>query len=86
MNQNILFPDIQTWQPERQIVSFPAQQAGQLIECVISIDKLSKMIGYDVNSDQILKVFDALRFDLEDLAEEAIEQELFNLAGEVELG
>ncbi|MGO2510193.1 MAG: DUF1488 domain-containing protein [Vibrio hibernica] len=86
MNQNILFPDIQTWQSDRQAVVFPAQQAGQLIECVISIDKLAKMIGYEVSPEQVLKVFDALRFDLEDLAEEAIEEESFNLAGEVELG
>ncbi|MBD1577312.1 DUF1488 domain-containing protein [Vibrio sp. S11_S32] len=86
MNQNILFADLQTWHPERQVVSFPAQQAGQLIECIVSIEKLSQLIGYKVDSAQVLSVFDSLRFDLEDLAEQAIEEELFNLAGEIELG
>ncbi|OEF26035.1 DUF1488 domain-containing protein [Vibrio rumoiensis] len=86
MNQNILFPDIQTWVAKRKAVIFPAQQAGQLIECVVSLEKLSEMTGYPIQEDKILLAFDALRFDLEDLAEEAIEDENFNLAGEVELG
>lgn len=86
MNQNILFPDIQTWVEERKAVIFPAQQAGQLIECVVSLRKLSEIAGYQIQEDEILVEFDALRFDLEELAEEVIENEDFNLAGEVELG
>ncbi len=30
MNQNILFPDVQTWHAEQGQVEFPAQQAGAL--------------------------------------------------------
>lgn len=86
MNQNILFPDIQTWVAKRKVVIFPAQQAGQLIECIISLDKLSELAGYQIQEDKVLIEFEALRFDLEELAEEAIEDEIFNLAGDVELG
>ncbi|HBV76460.1 MULTISPECIES: DUF1488 family protein [Vibrio] len=86
MNQNILFPDIQTWVEERNVIIFPAQQAGKLIECVVSLGKLSEMAGYQIQENEILVEFDALRFDLEELAEKAIENEDFNLVGEVELG
>jgi hypothetical protein len=86
MNQSILFPDSESWNEERQCVLFPAQQSGMLIECLVSLDKLSAMCGQTLRSgDDALQKFKALRFDLEELAEELIEDEQFNPEGQVEL-
>jgi len=85
MNQSILFPDIQTWDEENQSVVFPAQQSGALIECLISLEQLAKLAGREVESDQALAVFNELRFDLEELAEELIEEEEFNSSGQIEI-
>jgi len=43
MNQSILFPDIQDWDEENQSITFPAQQSGALIECVMSIEELFEL-------------------------------------------
>ncbi|MDK9739188.1 DUF1488 family protein [Vibrio sp. D404a] len=85
MNQSILFPDIQTWDEENQSVVFPAQQSGALIECLVSLEQLAKLAGREVESDQALSVFNELRFDLEELAEELIEEEEFNSSGQIEI-
>ncbi|PWI31834.1 DUF1488 domain-containing protein [Vibrio albus] len=86
MNQSILFPDIQDWNEEKQVIIFPAQQAGALIECVISLGKLTQLAGKEISSgEEALQQFNVLRFDIEELAEERIEEEEFNSAGQVEL-
>lgn len=86
MNQSILFPDIQDWSEEFQAVIFPAQQSGALIECVVSPRRLSQLAGREIGQGkEALQQFKALRFDIEELAEELIEQEAFNPAGQIEL-
>lgn len=86
MNQSILFPDIQTWHADSQQVSFPAQQAGALIDCIISTEVLVRMSDRPINSEeQAIAIFSQLRFDLEDLAEELIEDENFNAFGQIEI-
>jgi len=86
MNQSILFPDIQSWQADRQQICFPAQQAGALIECVVSAEVLARLSATKVESEQqALSVFEQLRFDLEELAEELIEEESFNSLGQIEI-
>jgi hypothetical protein len=85
MNQSILFPDIQTWDEESQSVVFPAQQSGALIECLITLEQLAKLVGREIESGQALSVFNELRFDLEELAEELIEEEEFNSSGQIEI-
>ncbi|KDM91429.1 DUF1488 domain-containing protein [Photobacterium galatheae] len=84
MNQDILFADIQTWDSGRQAVCFPAQQAGALIRCWVSLIWLEKQAG-EVLTDEaaILTAFTSYRFDLEELAESMIEDEDFNQDGEV---
>lgn len=84
MNQSILFPDLQEWDSVLKVVRFPAQQAGALIECVVSLSELSKLAGKKIEeSEQALKVFTEFRFDLEELAEELIEDEAFNEQGQI---
>lgn len=86
MNQSILFPDIQTWDEEKQAVSFPAQQSGVLIECFIRKTELEKISGIAIEEgQQALDTFSQYRFELEELAEELIEEEEFNDLGQIEV-
>ncbi|MGY3568369.1 DUF1488 domain-containing protein [Vibrio paucivorans] len=87
MNQSILFPDLQTWDAVKNVIVFPAQQSGALIECVVSKSYLENMVGSAIETEQqAIQVFQKLRFDLEEQAEELIEEEEFNLQGQIELG
>ncbi|ANQ18383.1 DUF1488 domain-containing protein [Vibrio natriegens] len=84
MNQSILFPDIQSWDESSQSIHFPAQQSGALIECYVTKQQLSKMSGLDIEDEQkAVEAFLALRFDLEEMAEELIEGEAFNEEGHI---
>ncbi len=84
MNQSILFPDIQSWDEPSQSVRFPAQHSGALIECYVTKQKLVKMSGSDIKSEQqAVEVFIACRFDLEEAAEELIEEEAFDDEGHI---
>ncbi len=84
MNQSILFPDIQSWDESSQSVRFPAQQSGALIECYVTKQKLVKMSGLDIeNEQQAIAAFIASRFDLEEIAEELIEDEAFDEEGHI---
>ena len=92
MNQSILFPDIQQWDEAAQFVRFPAQQAGALIECKISLVSLAELnniefietIAEDIGQ-RALEVFSQARFDIEELAEELIEDEAFDQFGEIQI-
>lgn len=82
MNQSILFPDIQTWDDDKQAVVFPAQQSGALIECLVSVDQLKQMSGQTIDNDRrAIEVFNELRFEIEELAEELIEEEEYDSSG-----
>ncbi|MGF1911427.1 DUF1488 domain-containing protein [Vibrio kasasachensis] len=86
MNQSILFPDIQTWNEELNAVTFPAQQSGALIECVASVSYLSQLSDQTINgAQQALDVFDQNRFEIEEQAEQLIEDEEYNAQGMIEL-
>lgn len=86
MNQSILFADIQNWDEAKQAVRFPAQQAGALIECLITLEELTKLSGEVIKGEQqALSCFSQHRFEIEELAEELIEEEEFNRDGEIEV-
>ncbi|MBA5764118.1 DUF1488 domain-containing protein [Vibrio sp. 404] len=86
MNQSILFPDIQTWNEELNAVTFPAQQSGALIECVASVSYLSQLSEQAINgAQQALDVFEQNRFEIEEQAEQLIEDEEYNAQGMIEL-
>ncbi|WP_261816298.1 DUF1488 domain-containing protein [Vibrio gallicus] len=84
MNQSIIFTDQVEWLEADKVVSFSAQQNGQLIECRVAINYLEQLSQLKVEQkDAVLKVFAEYRFDLEDLAEELIEAEEFNSVGQI---
>ncbi|WP_046224827.1 DUF1488 domain-containing protein [Vibrio sp. ECSMB14106] len=86
MNQSILFPDIQDWDEASQSITFPAQQSGALIECVLSIEELSRLAGKVIEEgDQALVIFSELRFDIEELAEELIEEEEYDSSNRIQI-
>ncbi|MFM4939704.1 DUF1488 family protein [Aeromonas enteropelogenes] len=76
MNQGILFPDLMEWQAQEQRVHFPAQQMGALINCYISRRRLEKMTGLVLTKeDDIVRAFESVRFDIEDIVEKIIEEQ-----------
>ncbi|GAB7229222.1 DUF1488 domain-containing protein [Vibrio rotiferianus] len=84
MNQSILFPDMQSWDEVSQSVNFAAQQSGALIECYVTKQKLEKLSGSLIETEQAaIKVFTDYRFDLEEIAEELIEDEAFDEEGHI---
>ena len=86
MNQSILFPDIQDWDEASQSIIFPAQHSGALIECVMSIEELSQLAGKGIeDGDQALVIFSELRFDIEELAEELIEEEEYDSSNRIQI-
>ncbi|WP_045485232.1 DUF1488 domain-containing protein [Vibrio owensii] len=84
MNQSILFPDMQFWDEASQSINFAAQQSGALIECYVTKQKLEKLSGSLIETEQAaIKVFTDYRFDLEEIAEELIEDEAFDEEGHI---
>ncbi|AYO21366.1 DUF1488 domain-containing protein [Vibrio owensii] len=84
MNQSILFPDMQSWDEASQSVNFAAQQSGALIGCYVTKQKLEKLSGSLIETEQAaIKVFTDYRFDLEEIAEELIEDEAFDEEGHI---
>lgn len=84
MNQSILFPDQQEYCDTLKAVGFPAQQNGALIQCWTTLAWLEKFAGRDLSQEaDMLTVFADARFDIEELAEEAIEDEQFDSNGHV---
>ncbi|ELB1484766.1 DUF1488 domain-containing protein [Vibrio parahaemolyticus] len=87
MNQSILFPDMQSWDEVSQSVNFTAQQSGALIECFVTKQKLEKLSGSELDTEQaVIAAFIDYRFDLEEIAEELIEDEAFNEEGHIIIG
>lgn len=86
MNQSIIFPDEQRWSDELQAVIFPAQASGMLIECLVKGDVLIRLSGQNIDSpEQALACFEGLRFDIEELAEQAIEAEEYDSSGRIQI-
>ncbi len=86
MNQSILFPDIQDWDEESQSIVFPAQQSGALIECVVSTEELSRLSDKEIEGgEQALATFAELRFDIEEIAEELIEEEEYDSSNRIQI-
>ncbi|MCL1059543.1 DUF1488 domain-containing protein [Shewanella gelidimarina] len=89
MNQSILFPDLQDWEPQALSVVFPVQVQGVNVECRIGLAKLAELSATALSADQhdiaskALTIFDEYRFDIEDEVEQLIEQESFDELGRV---
>ena len=89
MNQAILFSDNETYNSDLQQVEFQAQCQGALITCIISVNELYKLneqqTPVQIDNNEALTLFESARFDIEDLAEEMIENQSFNSDGKVYL-
>lgn len=86
MNQSVLFSDMKTWDEQRQSIFFTAQQGGALIDCWINKAGLEALSQKPVlDGPQAIQRFEECRFDIEDLAQEQIEDEAYNEAGEIEV-
>ncbi|WP_028864940.1 DUF1488 domain-containing protein [Psychromonas aquimarina] len=84
MNQSILFPELQSYCELTEHIEFPAQTNGQLIYCVLGRDKLHQISQeQSENEAQLLALFEQYRFDIEELAEQLIENEQFAEDGKI---
>jgi hypothetical protein len=79
MNQSVLFPELQDWNTELEVVEFPVQISGALISCSISLKKLREISGNTkLEGASAIECFLKFRFDIEELIEEMIEDERYN--------
>ena len=90
MNQAILFSDNERYNSPLQQVEFEAQCQGALITCIISVDNLFQLNDksaelQDTSDTEVLRLFESSRFDIEDIAEQMINDQAFNEDGKVYL-
>lgn len=80
MNQAVQFIDrLEFREPDHQLVFF-AQVSGMLVECVIAISKLKL-----TDESHATDYFEKYRFEYEERAEQLIEEESYNSAGQIEV-
>ena len=90
MNQAILFSDNERYNVELQQVEFSAQCQGALITCIISVDNLFQLNDkntelQETSETTALGLFESARFDIEELAEQMINDQDFTEHGSVYL-
>ncbi|MBV7315555.1 DUF1488 domain-containing protein [Shewanella sp. NIFS-20-20] len=73
MNQAIIFTELQYWQPELHVMVLPVQINGVTVDCHISVKYLLDGQAHSTDVAQLMKVFNAKRFDIEDEIEQFIE-------------
>ncbi|MFS1436833.1 DUF1488 domain-containing protein [Shewanella sp. 10N.286.48.A6] len=90
MNQSVIFTDLVEWNTQQQTMLFSAQVQGMNINCIVSKEKLLQLISSEQTAaeqpmlaEQALAIFERVRFDLEDIAEEMIEAEEFDPQGNI---
>lgn len=85
MNQAILFPELEVWNKELQQVEFPAIVQGMRIQCCVGLDSLSAWANAPVSPENALLIFQQYRWDIEEGAEYAINQQQFDDEGYVHI-
>jgi hypothetical protein len=86
MNQSILFSDDPYWNEKRKQIEFSAQCQGALIVCIVHSSLLQRLASVSIDDvANALEQFNQYRFDIEELAEEAIEEEQFDADGCIHL-
>jgi hypothetical protein len=84
MNQSILFGDELRWDEQQRCVIFTAQSMGALLECIVPAELLEELAGKPVvEQTEGFSVFNQFRFDLEETAEQLIEDEEYDSQGRV---
>ena len=86
MNQSILFNGGVVWQETQQRLMFSAQMMGATVPCYISRHYLEQLAARPLlRPADLLQTFEALRFDIEELAEQKIEEQEFAEDGSIYL-
>lgn len=86
MNQAILFSDELSWNQQAQSVDFSAQCMGALIECRVTASLLEKLTQVKVVDEKsAVEAFELCRFDIEEQAEQLIEEEEYDANGRIVL-
>lgn len=91
MNQSVIFTDLVEWDEQQQIVIFIAQVQGMNVNCIVPIAKLlmqhpdKTIVEANMQQEHVLALFEKVRFDFEDLAEEQIEAEAYDEHGSITL-
>lgn len=80
MNQAIQFIDRVEFDEQTQLLTFYAQVSGLMVECIVNTQSL---LISDIAAAK--HYFESLRFDYEELAEQLIEDEEYNSAGQIEI-
>jgi hypothetical protein len=80
VNQAIQFIDRVEFDEQKQRLTFYAQVSGLIVECHINTNSL--MLE---DATMAKEYFETLRFDYEDLAEQLIDDEEYNSAGQIEI-
>ena len=83
MNQSVLFNDQFDVNP--QGIYFNAQQQGMQIVCFIGFETLSKLADRAVDVKNAATIYEEYRFDIEELAEQAIDHEYYQDDGSIKL-
>ncbi|MBE0459627.1 DUF1488 domain-containing protein [Pseudoalteromonas sp. KG3] len=78
MNQAIQFIDRMEFNAQAQLLTFYAQVNGLMVECIIDTQSLAIS-----DSAAAKQHFELWRFDYEELAEQQIEDEAYNSAGQI---
>ncbi|QYJ86102.1 DUF1488 domain-containing protein [Shewanella mesophila] len=82
MNQSVIFGDSCQWDTDRSSVHFVAQQQGMTIDCYINLAALLALSGLEeAQPQQVIALFEQFRFDIEDRAQELIDQEAVDEQG-----
>jgi hypothetical protein len=86
MNQSILFSDDPYWNDNLKQIEFSAQCQGALIICIVRSSLLQRLASVSIDdAADALEQFNQYRFDIEELAEEAIADEQFDADGYIHL-
>ncbi len=84
MNQQLIFPELSTFDKEKDALRLDVLQAGLSIPCYIPVAALCRQNTLDEASEKTaLLAFEQQRFYFEDLIEQAIGEEDFTSQGEI---
>ncbi|EKS7794976.1 DUF1488 domain-containing protein [Edwardsiella piscicida] len=84
MNQSILFPELEQWQASSSTITFPAMVNGFQVTCAIrwrDLQVLAARMGAGEAHQVPLTLFQTLRWQLEEYAEQEIIDEAYDDQG-----
>ena len=86
MNQDIIVGDEIYWQPDEQRVAFSTHWQGRQVPCFITLHRLEHLSGQQLADEaNVILAFEQVRFDIEELVCERIEEAAFAPDGSISL-